>query len=218
MEEGLTKKQEGILRLIYESVRDEGYPPSFEELKDNLGVASNQAILDHLVNLEKRGMITRGSRSARNIRLTRKAFLALGASPLIPYLGVSYAGGFAECPTVEGKWEVVSEEIEKLVELVYIIKVSGDSMINAGISSGDKLLVKVAKEFASGDIVVAETNGGTTVKRFISQDEPPFLYLKPENPKYKPILFTPDVHMQGKVLNKFMSGHWQPLVQGRFEW
>ena len=84
-------------------------------------------------------------------------------------------------------------------------------MINAGIEDGDVVLVREAKEFVSGEIVLAETPEGTTVKRFISEDKPPYVYLKPENPNYENILFTDDVELKGKISSIMKNGTWKSV-------
>ena len=91
-----------------------------------------------------------------------------------------------------------------------MLKISGDSMINAGIDDGDAVLVQTVKEFVSKDIVFAEIGDGGTVKRFISEDKPPYVYLKPENPNYKNILFTDDVRLKGKVISILKKSQWMP--------
>jgi len=86
-------------------------------------------------------------------------------------------------------------------------------MINAGIEDGDLILVKKQKEFVSGDLVVADTGEGVTmkrlVKRFMSDDKPPYVYLKPENPEYPIIPFTDDMRLIGKVISVFKNGQWR---------
>ena len=93
--------------------------------------------------------------------------------------------------------DLENEEVN-LNEDVFLIKVNGDSMINAGIDDGDILLVQKTQEFKSGDIVVARSDEGTTVKRFIAEDGR--IYLKPENPKYDNILILEDTYFDGKVV------------------
>ena len=83
----------------------------------------------------------------------------------------------------------------------FLFKISDDSMVNVGINKGDTVLIKSQKEFVSGDIVLAQVNGELTVKRFISDDQPPYIYLKPENSKYEVIPFTEEVRMKGKVIS-----------------
>ena len=84
-------------------------------------------------------------------------------------------------------------------------------MINAGIESEDVVLVKEQKEFVSGDIVLANTDTCSTIKRFISEDKPPYVYLKPENPKYQNILFDENVIIKGKVISILKNGYWKPI-------
>lgn len=215
MQPEITERQKEILLAIYESIKNEGFPPSFEELRDRLDISSNQAIIDHLKMLEKKGYIRREERSARSITIRPLGYQILGLPPLVETLGSAQAGAFT--PTVEltGQWQQLSPDIQKFEEQIYLIKVNGDSMINAGIQEGDLLLVKSQKEFTSGDIVVVRTPDGVTVKRFISQDSPPYLFLKPENPKYDVIPFTHEMEMQGKVIGKFNAGRVEQLsLQG----
>lgn len=211
----ITKRQKEFLKAIADSLVSEGYPPTFDELKEKFGISSNQAIIDHLNALEKKNLIVKDGTS-RGIKLTQLGYKALGRNSLVPMAGASYAGSFTETFTIQGQWVELSEQVERLSSEVYVIKVSGDSMINAGIDDGDQLLVQVQDHFKSNDIVVAKAAVGTTVKRFIRQNKPPFISLRPENPKYKHISFTDEVEMQGKVIGKLVNNHWQQLTQGRF--
>lgn len=214
MPRGITDRQKQILRLIYNSIKNDGFPPSFEDLRDRLNISSNQAILDHLNVLEKKGYIRREEKAARSITIRPLGFRTLGAPPLVEALGAARAGAFT--PTIEltGQWQQLSSDVVRFEEHIYIIKVSGDSMINAGIHEGDRLLVKAQKEFTSGDIVIVHTPDGATVKRFVSQDAPPYLFLKPENPKYDLIPFTHEMEMQGKVIGKISEGRVEQLTLG----
>lgn len=90
--------------------------------------------------------------------------------------------------------------ISKLNRDTFLYKVTGDSMIEAGIDHEDLVLIQSKKEFISGDIVLAEVDGKTTIKRFISEDKPPYLYLKPENSSHKIIYFKENIEMKGKVI------------------
>ena len=84
-------------------------------------------------------------------------------------------------------------------------------MINAGIDDGDVVLVKSQKEFVSGEVVLAQIGSDSTVKRFMSEDKPPYVYLKPENPKYKNILFSDDAELKGKVISVLKNGYWKSI-------
>ena len=92
-----------------------------------------------------------------------------------------------------------NEKITMSRDDVFIIQIQGDSMINAGIDDGDMLLIKKSGEFKSGDIVVAISDDGTTVKRFIADGGK--RYLKPENPNYENIPIIPgEINFEGKVI------------------
>lgn len=84
-------------------------------------------------------------------------------------------------------------------------------MINAGIEDGDVVFIKEEKEFVSGDVVLAQIEEGKTVKRFVSDDKPPYIYLKPENPNYESIPFTDEMQLLGKVVSVIKHGQWKPV-------
>lgn len=212
----ITSRQKEILEFVYQSISSNGFPPSLEDFRNNFGFSSNQSILDHLSALEKKGLIKKEDRSARSIQITNLGFKTMNKPVMVPSLGISFAGPLAESGVLVGEWKEISKDVSQLDNEVFIIKICGDSMLNAGINDGDQLLVKKEKEFKSGDIVLARNGDDTTVKRFISQDAPPYLFLKPENPKYKLIYFTEEITLIGIVIGKFISGQVQQLVQGRF--
>lgn len=216
MQNKITKRQKEILQYIYSHFQTDGFPPSFEELKDKFDISSNQAIIDHLNSLEKKGLIKRGENQARGLRLTPLGCKSIGADQIIPVVGGSYAGPFVQTIELQGEWLKTSSEVHEYKSEVFIIEVHGDSMINAGIFDGDKLLVQTQEHFKSGDIVLAQRNEGSTVKKFIRQNKPPFISLRPENPKYSHISFTDDVKMKGKVIAKWEAGTIKSLIQGRF--
>lgn len=205
----LTERQKQLLEAIYKYITDTGYPPSFEEMKDSLGVVSNQSVIDLLMKLEGQKLIKRNESQARGIVILPLGYEILGEPPLIPFLGVSHAGSPITAFEIQGEWQQLSPQVAKLEDDVFILRVSGDSMINAGIDDGDKVLVRTQKEFSSGDIVLAEVDEESTIKRFISEDKPPYLYLKPENPKYEIIYFTEDVVLEGKVISVLKNGQWK---------
>lgn len=207
----ITKRQKELLSILYRYIKDTGYPPTFEEMRQRLGVASNQSVVDLLGKLKEKRIIQRKESGARNIAILPLGYVALGKPPLAAFLGVTSAGIPVEVLEVAGEWQQVSKEVAQLQGQVFLLKVSGDSMINAGIDDGTMLLVKSEKEFYSGDIVLAQIRDESTVKRFISDDKPPFVYLKPENPKYESIPFTEDIRMIGKVVSVFKTGSWQPV-------
>lgn len=209
MKNQVTKRQKELLAIIYNFIKDSGYPPTFEEMKEKLGVSSNQSILDLLSKLEQERLIKKQDGAARGIVIKSKGYEILKKPSLVATVGVAAAGPFMEAVEIKGEWQTVSKEVSQFKDDVYILKISGDSMINAGINDGDLILAQRKKEFFTNDIVVAQTPDGATVKRFISEDKPPYVYLKPENPKYSDILFTEEMRMEGKVISILKNGNWQ---------
>lgn len=199
------------MAIIYHYIKDTGYPPTFEEMRESLGVISNQSVVDLLDKLEKKELIKKSEGLARGLAIFPLGYKVLGEPLLAPFLGGTTAGLPAEPIELSGEWQTISSEISEFKEEVFLLKISGDSMINAGIDDGDVVLVKSEKEFISGDVVLADIGGESTIKRFISDDKPPFVYLKPENPKYKIIPATDQMHLVGKVISVLKDGYWRKL-------
>ncbi|NQU77720.1 repressor LexA [Candidatus Falkowbacteria bacterium] len=207
----ITKRQKDLLFLIYNYIKDTGYPPTFEEMRHGLGVSSNQSVLDHLIKLGDNKLIKRNESVARSIAILPLGYEALDEPHLAPFIGAASAGAPVEAIEITGEWQTVSPEVARLEEEVFLLKITGDSMINAGIDDGDTVLVQSKEEFLTREIVLAQIGSEATVKRFMSEDEPPYVYLKPENPKYKIILFTDEVELKGKVISVLKSGFWKPI-------
>lgn len=198
-----------MLSIIYDYIKDTGYPPTFEEMRERLGVSSNQSVIDLLNKLQKQKIIKRNESIARSIAILPLGYEVLGKPSLVPFLGVSHAGSPITAIEIQGEWQSLSPQVAKLEDEVFLLRVSGDSMINASIEDGDVILVKNQKEFISGDIVLAEVDGESTIKRFISDNNPPYVYLKPENPNYPVIPFTERVRLSGKVVSVLKKGTWK---------
>lgn len=199
MKNTLTKRQKELLNIIYYYIKDTGYPPSFKEMREELGVSSNQSIKDLLNKLVKVNVLRREEGLARGLSILPLGYKLLEVETLIPFAGTTTAGLPVEMVEIKGEWQEMGQ-VAQLKDPVFILKVFGDSMINAGIDDGDMVLVKSDKEFVSGEIVLAQIGDSSTVKRFMSDDKPPYVYLKPENPNYKNIPFTDDITLLGKVV------------------
>jgi repressor LexA len=216
MKKGITKRQKEFLRIIFDYIKDTGFPPTFEEMREDLGVASNQSILDLLNRLKDGKYIQRSESEARSIVILPAGYKALDEPPLVAFLGAASAGALIEAIEITGSWQTLqsfseTEKIEKLNNNVFLLKICGDSMINAGIDDGDVVMVQEQKEFISGDVVLASIGDEVTIKRFISDDNPPYVYLKPENSKYENILFTDETELKGKVFSVLKNGYWKPV-------
>lgn len=203
MSDNITLKQRRVLKAIYESIENEGFPPTLADLREEIKVSSNQSVLNFLETLEKKGFIKREEGQARSIKILPLGFKILGKRKLVPHAGTSAAGSYIEsfADTFQ-KWvELPSIALEKVKESqddVFVIRVYGDSMINAGIDDGDVLLIKKTREYKNGDIVVARYEDGTTVKRFVAENKK--TYLKPENPNYPVIPIYPETFFEGRVI------------------
>ena len=211
MKNQATKRQKELLDVIYQYIKDTGYPPTFEEMREGLKVSSNQSVIDLLVKLEKQRIIKKNESAARGLAILPLGYEVLGKPPLVAFLGFTSAGSPMETIEISGEWESVGSDAAKLKGEVYLLKISGNSMINASIEDGDVVLVQKQKEFVSGDIVLAQIGIESTVKRFISQDKAPYVYLKPENPNYPNILFKADTKLEGKVISILKDGYWKPI-------
>jgi repressor LexA len=214
MENTITKRQKELLEIIYQYIKDTGYPPTFEEMRERLNVSSNQSVVDLLEKLNSGRFIQKKEAGARNIAILPLGYSALGQPVLVAFRGVTSAGAPIEAIEISGNWQTMPslvDKIEKLQDEVFLLKISGDSMINAGIDDGDVVLVKSQKEFVSGEVVLAQIGSDSTVKRFMSEDKPPYVYLKPENPKYKNILFSDDAELKGKVISVLKNGYWKSI-------
>lgn len=209
MENKTTPRQKQLLKIIYDFCANTGYPPTFEEMRENLGVSSNQSIVDLLGKLCRSGYIKKDN-GARSLAILHLGYAAIGRPALAPILGTTTAGLPAESIEISGEWHSLSSDVARFAGDLCMLKISGDSMINAGIDDGDAVLVQTMKEFVSGDIVFAEIGEEGTVKRFMSDDTPPYVYLKPENPNYQNILFTDDVRLKGKVISILKKSQWIP--------
>ena len=206
----ITPRQKQMLSIIYDYIKNEGYPPTFVEMREQLHVVSNQSIIDLLNKLKKASLIQKNE-GARSIAIRPLGYKLLGKPPLAPILGITTAGTPAETIEISGEWKKLSADVAKLNADVLMLRVIGDSMINAGIDDGDIVLVQTKNEFVSSEIVLADLDGESTIKRFISEDKPPYVYLKPENPKYKNILFKDTVRLRGKVVSVLKNNQWKSI-------
>ena len=203
MEAEITKRQKELLEIIYKYIKDTGYPPAFEEMRENLNVSSNQSVIDLLSALEKKMIIKREEGMARSIKIFKKGFRILGMNPLVPFAGTTAAGSLVEAIEEMGSWKELSQEISELSDDLMIVKVNGDSMIDTGINDGDLVLIRRTNDFKIGDIVLVRNQEGTTLKRMVFEKGKHF--LKPENPKYKKIEVTEDTEIIGVLEKKYFN-------------
>ncbi len=196
----LTDKQKNVLRLIAQKVNEAGFPPTLQELADELGVASKNAVLKHLNALERKGYIgKREGGAARGIRiLDSLGFLEGPGTNRLPLVGSVPAGSPLLAEENVERYLTVPKELLPRRGDYFALKVQGDSMVNAGILEDDLVVVHSTNLANNGDIVVALIGNETTVKRFMVEGGQ--RYLKPENPKYPEIRPNEEWSIQGKVV------------------
>ena len=204
MAKGLTKRQEEILDFIVGGVRDEGFPPTLKEIAERFGLASPNAARDHVLALERKGFLKRTGVKSRALSLSPSlravAATATAAPRGWPLLGVVPAGTpvLAE-ENFEGYVDL--NELFGRGEGTFLLKVSGESMIGAGINDGDLVVVHQQEQITSGEIGVAVVGGEITVKRLFHEQGS--WRLQPENPALDPIRVwdgDPEFRVAGKVI------------------
>lgn len=202
MQKGITKRQKELLKTIYNFIKESGYPPTFEEMKKELEISSNQAIIDLLKQLENKKVIKREEGDARGIVILPLGYENLNRSPLIKYTGVTAAGPAIEM-IAQNEWVAMPSGYKKY-EKVFIVEISGNSMIEANIYDGDRVLIRESEEYKSGDIVLARIGDDVTLKRFVFDQGR--TYLKPENPACRIIPITHETYFLGKYISNLSRG------------
>jgi repressor LexA len=204
----LSSRQLAILEYIKSEVKDKGYPPSVREIGEAVGLASSSTVHGHLARLEKKGLIRRDPTKPRAIEildsLEIERELEEVRSVKIPVLGKVTAG--QPISAIENIEEYfVLPETTVGSDTVYMLRVQGESMIEAGILDGDYVIVRQQQVANNGDIVVAMTEENeATVKRFFKEKN--HFRLQPENSSMEPILL-PVVTILGKVVGVYRTVH-----------
>jgi repressor LexA len=200
----LTERQRQILDFLTKYVDAHGYPPTVREIGEAVGLASPSTVHAHLANLERAGLLKRDPTKPRALELRREPKAVAAEVHKLPLVGEVAAGGplLAE-DNVEG-YLAVPEPLSRGGE-EFLLRVKGDSMINAGILDGDIAVVERAQDAKNGDIVVAlagddETTQEATLKRLFK--EAGRVRLQPENDALEPI-YAQHVELIGKVIGVF---------------
>lgn len=192
--------QQRILAFIEQEIAQKGYPPSVREIGDAVGLKSTSTVHGHLRRLEARGLLRRDAMKPRamEVRTVDGASRTSGVQ-MVPLIGNVAAGSpiLAE--------EYMEDQIALPDALLgegkhFILKVHGDSMINAGIMDGDYVVVRQQSTANNGEIVVAMIEGSATVKRFYRENG--HFRLQPENNTMLPII-TRTVDIAGKVVTVY---------------
>ncbi len=196
----ITKKQEEILNYIKNEILLRGFPPAVREICQAVGLKSTSSVHSHLESLEKNGYIRRDPTKPRAIEILDESFNMLRREMVnVPIVGTVAAGQpiLAE-QNIESYFPIPSEYMPN--EQSFILKVKGESMINAGILDGDGVLVVQQSTARNGDIVVALIEDSATVKTYYKEDG--HYRLQPENDTMEPIIVD-DCQILGKVFGLF---------------
>ncbi|WAH35305.1 transcriptional repressor LexA [Alicyclobacillus dauci] len=204
----LTARQEAILEFIRKNLNDKGYPPSVREIGEAVGLASSSTVHGHLERLQQKGFIRRDPTKPRALEILSDHHNHIGRTghesvpTMAPIIGRVTAGlPITAFEDVQGYLPLPSEFTRD--DEVYVLRVVGDSMIEAGILDGDMVIVRRQADAVNGDIVVAMTEDDeATVKRFYREHG--HVRLQPENSQMEPLIY-PDVVILGKVIGVFRS-------------
>ncbi|MBR3258623.1 MAG: transcriptional repressor LexA [Eggerthellaceae bacterium] len=213
MTKRVTDRQMAVVDCIHRYTEEKGYGPTVREIGEMLELSSPSTVHVHLKSLEKKGMIKRDPLKSRSIILTELAEEKLGiekpvaalqftvTSSLDRVIEVPLVGDVAAGEPILAEQNIVAS-FPLPVDLVgdsagFMLKVHGESMVEAGINSGDYVVVRQQPVADNGDIVVAIVDDGATVKRFFKETD--HIRLQPENSSMEPIILD-DCMVAGKVV------------------
>lgn len=196
----ISKKQLEILEYIKSQILERGFPPAVREICEAVNLKSTSSVHSHLETLEKNGYIRRDPTKPRaieilddNFNLTRREMVN------VPIIGQVAAGEpILAQENIENYFPIPTEFMPN--HPTFLLKVKGESMINAGILDGDMVLVEQTVAASNGDMVVALIEDGATVKTFYKEEG--VFRLQPENDFMDPIIVS-EVSILGKVIGVF---------------
>lgn len=196
----ITDKQREILEFMKQEILNKGYPPTVRDICEAVKLKSTSSVHSHLETLEKNGYIRRDPTKPRAIEIIDDNFnLTRREVANVPMVGRVAAGEpILAVENVESYFPIPTEYMPN--SEAFMLKVKGESMINAGIFDGDNLLVEKCNTARNGDMVVALVDDSATVKTFYKEND--HIRLQPENDSMEPII-VPDCEILGKVFGVF---------------
>jgi repressor LexA len=211
--QGLTKRQEQTLDFIRQSIEDRGYPPTLREIGEHMGIRSTNGVNDHLRALERKGYLTREDMKSRALKLVEDQLAASSSPPAklnaeedlieVRVLGRVAAG----LPLYAEENVIDTVRVDRMLvrggREVFGLRVTGDSMIEAGILSGDYIFVKKQSTADRGDIVVALIGDEATVKYFFPERD--YVRFQPANAQMAPILVRASDFKSTMLLGKVVG-------------
>lgn len=204
----LTHKQGRVLEVIKKYYQRKGTSPTVDELRKTLGLKSLRTVTQYLESLEQKGYIVRRKHARRNIELRnleeggQQAIMV--TVPVVANVGCDDLSLFAQ--ETYDEFLEVDKELVKSSEDIVAVRAVGDSMLDAGIGSGDYILVQFTENVQNGDRVAAIIGDMVTVKRLeripgsSGQQGMTILHPESKDPKYKPIILRENFKITGKVL------------------
>lgn len=200
----ISNKQKEILEYLKSQIINKGYPPAVREICEAVKLKSTSSVHSHLETLEKNGYIRRDPSKPRAIEIIDDEFNVTRRELVnVPLVGTITAGQpILAVENIESYFPIPSEYMPN--EDTFMLKVKGNSMINAGIYNGDKILVQKQSHAKNGDYVVALLGEEVTVKTFYKENG--YYRLQPENDTMEPIIVS-DLNIQGKVIGLFRMYH-----------
>jgi len=199
----LSVRQTRILEFIKEEIRKKGYPPAVREIGEAVGLLSSSTVHGHLQTLEDKGYIRRDPTKPRAIEILDSSSDLQDSKKVVhvPIIGRVTAGQpILAVENMEGTFPLPADMVTH--DNVFMLRVQGESMIEAGILNGDLIIVRQQNEARNGEIVVALIGEEATVKRFFK--ERTLIRLQPENSSMEPI-YSQNVTILGKVVGVYRT-------------
>lgn len=198
----LTFKQQRVLNALREHIYKQNQSPTLEQLRSMLGFSSLRTVTQYLDILERKGYIVRRKNASRNIEL-RNVDGAWGtvSIPVIANVGCDDLSVFAQnTQSADEFLEVDKRIVDEEDGDIVAVRAIGDSMNDAGINTGDYVLIRFTDDVQNGDRVAAIVNDMVTVKRLEKREGMVILWPESKDPKFKPIILKEDFKIAGKVL------------------
>lgn len=200
----ISNKQKEILDYIKSEIINRGYPPAVREICEAVNLRSTSSVHSHLETLEKNGYIKKDPTKPRAIEIIDDSFNVTRKEIVnIPIIGTVTAGQpILAVENIDGYFPILARDIPDTE--TFMLKVKGQSMINAGIFDGDQIIIQKQSVADNGDIVVALIDDSVTVKRYFKENN--YFRLQPENDAMEPILVS-ELTILGKVVGLFRRYH-----------
>jgi repressor LexA len=212
--QGLTQRQQQTLEFIRKSIEERGYPPTLREIGEYMGIRSTNGVNDHLRALERKGYLRREDMKSRALKLVEESLPAAarnfpaamnddGDLQEVPVLGRVAAG----LPLYAEENVIDTVRVDRMLvrggKEVFGLKVTGDSMIEAGILNGDYIFVRKQSSADRGDIVVALIGDEATVKHYFPERD--YVRFQPANSQMAPILVRASDFKSTMLLGKVVG-------------